>query len=88
MEEAPEVSAVFNSLIQSLDLPNGLDQKTMQLIGIKASQENVLAVYAHVPIAKQAGAYQGGNQECHSADIDRMRCVWCVVLPYPRARGV
>jgi alkylhydroperoxidase/carboxymuconolactone decarboxylase family protein YurZ len=58
MEEAPEAAAAFNGLIQSLALPNGLDQKTMQLIyiGIKASQENVQAVCAHVPMAKQAGA--------------------------------
>jgi alkylhydroperoxidase/carboxymuconolactone decarboxylase family protein YurZ len=39
-------------------LPNGLDEKTMQLIyiGIKASQENAQAVCAHVPMAKQAEA--------------------------------
>jgi alkylhydroperoxidase/carboxymuconolactone decarboxylase family protein YurZ len=58
MEEAPEAAAAFNGLIQSLAMPNGLDQKTMQLvyIGIKASQGNAKAVSAHVPMAKQAGA--------------------------------
>jgi alkylhydroperoxidase/carboxymuconolactone decarboxylase family protein YurZ len=58
MKEAPEAAAAFNGLIQSLTMPNGLDQKTMQLIyiGIKASQGNVNAVSAHVPMAKQAGA--------------------------------
>jgi alkylhydroperoxidase/carboxymuconolactone decarboxylase family protein YurZ len=58
MEEAPEVAAAFNGLIASIHLPNGLDEKTMQLIyiGIKASQENAQAVCAHVSMAKQAGA--------------------------------
>lgn len=58
MEEAPEQAAAFNGLIQSLAAQGGLDQKTMQLIyiGIKASQENVSAVTAHVPMAKAAGA--------------------------------
>jgi alkylhydroperoxidase/carboxymuconolactone decarboxylase family protein YurZ len=58
MEEAPEAAAAFNGLISAMALPNGLDQKTMQLIyiGIKASQENSSAVAAHVPMAKAAGA--------------------------------
>jgi alkylhydroperoxidase/carboxymuconolactone decarboxylase family protein YurZ len=58
MDEAPETAAAFNGLIQSLAMPGGLDQKTMQLIyiGIKASQGNAEAVCAHVPMAKQAGA--------------------------------
>jgi alkylhydroperoxidase/carboxymuconolactone decarboxylase family protein YurZ len=58
MEEAPEVAAAFNGLIGAMALPNGLDQKTTQLIyiGIKASQENSSAVVAHVPMAKAAGA--------------------------------
>jgi alkylhydroperoxidase/carboxymuconolactone decarboxylase family protein YurZ len=58
MEEAPEVAAAFNGLIQSLAMQGGLDRKTMQLIyvGIKASQGNTEAVRAHVPMAKQAGA--------------------------------
>jgi alkylhydroperoxidase/carboxymuconolactone decarboxylase family protein YurZ len=58
MEEAPEAAAAFNGLIGAMTMPNGLDQKTIQLIyiGIKASQENASAVAAHVPMAKQAGA--------------------------------
>jgi alkylhydroperoxidase/carboxymuconolactone decarboxylase family protein YurZ len=34
MKEAPETAAAFNGLIQSLAMPGGLDQKTMQLIYI------------------------------------------------------
>ena len=58
MEEAPDTAAAFNGLIQAMAMPDGLDQKTMQLIyiGIKASQENASAVAAHVPMAKAAGA--------------------------------
>jgi alkylhydroperoxidase/carboxymuconolactone decarboxylase family protein YurZ len=58
MEEAPEAAAAFNGLIVAMTMPNGLDQKTMQLIyiGIKASQGNADAIRAHVPMAKQAGA--------------------------------
>lgn len=57
MEEAPEQAKAFNGLIDSLQTI-GLDAKTLQLIyiGIKASQENSVAVAAHVTMAKQAGA--------------------------------
>lgn len=57
-EEAPEIAAAFDGLIQSLAMPEGLDPKTMQLIyiGIKASQGDTGAVCAHIPMAKQFGA--------------------------------
>lgn len=57
-DEAPEVAAAFDGLIQALGASGGLDAKTMQLIymGIKASQRDVGAVCAHVPMAKMAGA--------------------------------
>jgi len=57
-EEAPEAMEAFDNLIKSLSMPDGLDQKTMQLIyiGIKASQGDIGAVIAHVPMAKQSGA--------------------------------
>jgi alkylhydroperoxidase/carboxymuconolactone decarboxylase family protein YurZ len=46
MEEAPGAAAAFNGLIQSLAMPNGLDQKTMQLIyiGIKASYSSSISI--------------------------------------------
>ena len=56
--EAPEVAQAFNGLILSLVGTKGLDQKTKQLIYIamKASAGDQMAVRAHVPMAKAAGA--------------------------------
>jgi AhpD family alkylhydroperoxidase len=56
--EAPEVADAFNNLIISLVSSKGLDQKTKQLIYIamKASTGDEMAVKAHIPMAKQAGA--------------------------------
>jgi len=57
-KEAPEVAAAFNNLIMSIVASKGLDQKTKQLIYIamKASIGDDMAVKAHVPMAKAAGA--------------------------------
>lgn len=57
-KEAPEVAAAFNGLIQSLVATQGLDQKTKQLlyIAMKASVGDEMAVRAHLPMAKAAGA--------------------------------
>jgi len=57
-KEAPEVAAAFNSLIVSLVDRKGLDAKTKQLIYIamKAAMGDDMAVRAHVPMAKAAGA--------------------------------
>jgi AhpD family alkylhydroperoxidase len=57
-KEAPEVSAAFNDLIQSLVASKGLDQKTKQLIYIamKAAMGDEMAVKAHIPMAKASGA--------------------------------
>lgn len=57
-EEAPEVAQAFNGLILSLVGRKGLDAKTKQLIYIamKASMGDDIAVKAHVPMAKAAGA--------------------------------
>jgi AhpD family alkylhydroperoxidase len=57
-KEAPEVAAAFNNLIMSLVASKGLDQKTKQLIYIamKATMGDDMAVKAHVPMAKAAGA--------------------------------
>jgi alkylhydroperoxidase/carboxymuconolactone decarboxylase family protein YurZ len=57
-KEAPEVAAAFNGLIQSLVDSKGIDQKTKQLIYIamKASMGDSIAVKAHIPMAKAAGA--------------------------------
>ena len=56
--EAPEVAEAFNGLIQSLIGRQGIDQKTKQLIYIamKAAMGDDLAVRAHIPMAKAAGA--------------------------------
>jgi len=56
--EAPEVAEAFNGLINALVASKGLDQKTKQLIYIamKASVGDQMAVRAHVPMAKAAGA--------------------------------
>lgn len=56
--EAPEVAQAFNGLIQSLVGRKGIDQKTKQLIYIamKAAMGDDMAVKAHIPMAKAAGA--------------------------------
>lgn len=56
--EAPEVAAAFNGLIRSLVASKGIDEKTKQLIYIamKASMGDSMAVRAHLPMAKAAGA--------------------------------
>jgi alkylhydroperoxidase/carboxymuconolactone decarboxylase family protein YurZ len=56
--EAPDVAAAFNGLIQSLVASKGIDAKTRQLIYIamKASVGDEMAVRAHIPMAKEAGA--------------------------------
>jgi alkylhydroperoxidase/carboxymuconolactone decarboxylase family protein YurZ len=57
-KEAPEVAAAFNGLIMSIVASKGIDPKTKQLIYIamKASMGDIMAVRAHVPMAKAAGA--------------------------------
>jgi alkylhydroperoxidase/carboxymuconolactone decarboxylase family protein YurZ len=57
-QEAPEVAAAFNGLIMSLVASKGIDEKTKQLIYIamKASMGDRMAVRAHIPMAKAAGA--------------------------------
>jgi len=57
-KEAPEVAAAFNMLIMSLVASKGLDPKTKQLIYIamKAAMGDDMAVKAHIPMAKAAGA--------------------------------
>jgi alkylhydroperoxidase/carboxymuconolactone decarboxylase family protein YurZ len=57
-QEAPEVAAAFNGLILPLVASKGIDQKTKQLIYIviKASMGDKMAVKAHVPMVKAAGA--------------------------------
>lgn len=56
--EAPEVAKAFDGLILSLVASKGLDQKTKQLIYIamKAAMGDDMAVKAHIPMARQAGA--------------------------------
>lgn len=56
--EAPNVASAFNHLIVELSSSQGLDSKTRQLIyiGMKAAQGDAGAVFAHTPMAKQAGA--------------------------------
>lgn len=56
--EAPEVAGAFNGLIKSIVASKGIDEKTKQLIYIamKASMGDEMAVKAHVPMAKAAGA--------------------------------
>lgn len=55
--EAPEVAAAFDGLINAISSTKGLDGKTRQLIyiGIKAAQGDREAVVAHTPMAKKAG---------------------------------
>lgn len=57
-EEAPEVAAAFDNLITSLICRKGLDGKTKQLvyIAMKAAMGDDMAVKAHIPMAKAAGA--------------------------------
>jgi len=57
-KEAPEVADAFNGLIRSIVASKGIDEKTKQLIyiAIKASMGDEMAVKAHVPMAKAAGA--------------------------------
>lgn len=57
-EEAPQVAEAFDGLIEAISLTGELDAKTRQLvyIGIKASQGDVNAVVAHIPMAKAQGA--------------------------------
>jgi len=56
--EAPEVAEAYNGLIRSIVASKGIDEKTKQLIyiAIKASMGDEMAVKAHVPMAKAAGA--------------------------------
>ena len=55
--EAPEVAAAFNGLIIALVASKGLDPKTKLIyIAMKASMGDTIAVAAHVPMAKAAGA--------------------------------
>jgi alkylhydroperoxidase/carboxymuconolactone decarboxylase family protein YurZ len=58
LREAPEVAEAFNNLITAVAGSQGLDAKTKQLIYIamKASADDVAAVKAHIPMAKQMGA--------------------------------
>lgn len=57
-KEAPDVATAFNDLIMSLVSRKGLDGKTKQLIYIamKAAMGDDMAVKAHIPMAKAAGA--------------------------------
>lgn len=60
-EEAPEVAAAFDGLVQALAASPGLDSKTKHLvyIGIKASMGDAVAVKFHAPMAKHFGATRG-----------------------------
>lgn len=57
-EEAPDVAAAFDGLVQSLVASPGLDSKTKHLvyIGIKASMGDAVAVGFHAPMARRFGA--------------------------------
>lgn len=56
--EAPDVAKAFDDLIKAIVASKGLDEKTKQLIyiAIKASNGDVMAVNAHIPMAKKLGA--------------------------------
>jgi len=56
--EAPDVAKAFDDLIKAIVASKGLDEKTKQLIYIamKASNGDVSAVNAHIPMAKKLGA--------------------------------
>ena len=61
-DEAPEASAAFDGLIGAICArTDGMDGKTRQLayLAMKASQGDVGAVWAHVPMAKAEGATRG-----------------------------
>ena len=61
-EEAPEAAEAFDGLIKALcSRDDGMDGKTRQLayLAMKASQGDMAAVYAHVPMAKAEGATRG-----------------------------
>lgn len=81
-KEAPEVAVAFNNLIMALVASKGLDQKTKQLIYIamKAAMGDNMAVEAHVPMAKAAGATREGSDRCYSIDTDSLRDSWCCAL--------
>ena len=57
-KEAPDVADAFNGLIKAIVAHDGLDQKTLHLmyIAMKASVGDAMAVKAHIPMAKEAGA--------------------------------
>jgi AhpD family alkylhydroperoxidase len=57
-DEAPETGKAFDDLIRAAFYNSSLDEKTRQLIhiGIRASQGDAIAVSAHAPLAKKAGA--------------------------------
>ncbi|MEN6609548.1 MAG: carboxymuconolactone decarboxylase family protein [Methanoregulaceae archaeon] len=57
-KEAPEVAQAFDGLIRAIVATKGLDPKTKQLIYIamKAANGDAMAVRAHIPMAKAAGA--------------------------------
>ena len=60
--EAPEAAEAFDGLVHALCVRgDGMDGKTRQLayLAMKASQGDVAAVYAHVPMAKAEGASRG-----------------------------
>lgn len=60
--EAPEAAAAFDGLIEAIcSRKDGMDDKTRQLayLAMKASQGDMAAVYAHVPMAKAEGASRG-----------------------------
>jgi len=56
--EAPDVARAFDALIKAIVASKGLDEKTKQLIyiALKASNGDLMAVNAHVPMAKKLGA--------------------------------
>lgn len=57
-KESPVVAKAFDGLIEALKATQGLDGKTKQLIHIslQASLGNQIAIFYHVPMAKEAGA--------------------------------
>ncbi len=52
------MARTFDDLIKAIVVSKGLDEKTKQLIyiALKASNGDVMAVNAHVPMAKKLGA--------------------------------
>jgi alkylhydroperoxidase/carboxymuconolactone decarboxylase family protein YurZ len=57
-KEAPAVARAYEELTDALNITNGLDPKTKELvfIGIKASRGDTSGISHHVEIAKQLGA--------------------------------